>query len=111
MNGSIGNFTEPFGKCKRLRFEINGEFGIWDFFDEIEQHFMSLFIHDDRDQSILQGVAAENICKGCADNCAESEGVSAQGACSRLEPHPSCHLPTEFVRPAFGFVQDEIRFG
>src|SRR6185503_10704589 len=57
---------------ERLRFKIHGELGIRDFFDQVKQHFMSLFIYDDGDQSILQRVTAKNICKRCADDRAES---------------------------------------
>jgi len=52
-------------ELKRLRFEINCQFSVWNFFNEIEQHLVSGLIDNNRDESVLKGIAAKNIGKGC----------------------------------------------
>ena len=67
-------------KRKRLRCKVNGEFGRGDFLDEVEQHLVSRFVHNDRDEAILERVVAEDVREGGGDYRAESETRQRPGS-------------------------------
>ena len=71
---------------------------------------MQLAVDDDREQAVLQRVAAEDVAEAGRDDRADAPGGSAQGACSRDEPEPKLS-PGEEDLPALHLraVEDEVR--
>ena len=61
----------PIGERDSLGFEIDGDFGVRGFFGQIEQGLMRFFIHDDGEQAVLEGIVAEDVSEGSADNSPE----------------------------------------
>ena len=102
----------PAGQCYGLGSQIHADFGTRGFLHQVEQSAVRLGIHDDRQQAILERIAAKDVGKGSGDDGPEAEASQRPGGVLAARPAAEVISSQENLGTLIsGIIQHKIRFG